>query len=392
MDFTVSDDLAVHRDRARAWVETNVEPQWVSEQYWSGTHQTMELHARLARDGILGAGWPVEYGGSDVDPDLARAIYRELNKLGLAMDAWLTTFIVISTIRQVGTEQQKHEYIPGALRGEILFALGYSEADSGSDVASAKTTAMRDGDDWIIDGQKMFTSSAQVSTHVIVLTRTNPELPKHKGLTMFLVPTTSPGYERQPIYTLGGQLTNVTFYSEVRVPDSARLGAVDEGWGVLRFALVYERGPGLPRSAEETLATELAGWARTARRADGSVALDDPYVAERLGRMAVEEEVARLLSLRMHWKSARGELPGVEGSMHKLFSSEALQRHYRDTLDILGAEGVLAPGGPDAPNGGTFEAGFRAAVVRTIYGGSSEIMREIIAEGRLGLPRNRPKP
>jgi alkylation response protein AidB-like acyl-CoA dehydrogenase len=392
MDFAVTDDLAAHRDQARAWVAANVDPEWSREQYWSGTHQTMELHTRLARDGILGAGWPTEFGGSDVDPDFARAIYRELNELNLAMDAWMTTFIVISTIKQVGTEKQKHEYIPAALRGEVLFALGYSEPDSGSDVASAKTTAVRDGDEWIIDGQKMFTSSAQVCTHVIVLTRTNPDAPKHKGLTMFLVPTTSPGYERQPVYTLGGQLTNVTFYSDVRVPDSARLGGVDEGWGVIRVALVYERGAGLPRSEEETLASELAAWARTARRADGSVALDDPQIAERIGRMAIEEEVARLLALRMHWKTARGELPGVEGSMHKLFSSDALQRHYRDALDILGAEGVLAPGGSDAPNGGNFEAGFRSAVVRTIYGGSSEIMREIIAEGRLGLPRNRPKP
>jgi hypothetical protein len=390
MDFWESDDLAAHREAARAWADASVRPEWAGEQQRTGCHQTMELHARLARDGILGAGWPAEYDGSDANPDFARAVFEELARRGLHSDGWATTVMVARTIQHVSTEEQKREYIPAALRGELLIALGYSEPDSGSDVAAAKTTAVRDGDDWVINGQKMFTSTAQLSSHVFVLARTNPDAPKHKGLTLFLVPTTSTGYEIQPIHTLGGQVTNATFYTDVRVPDSARIGGIDQGWDVMKVALVYERGVGGTASMELTLSRDLAAWAREAKRPDGSAVFDDPLTAERIGRIAVDEAVFHALDLQMRWQAAKGELPQVEGVMRKLFWSESAQRHYSDTLDILGAEGVLSPGATDTPFGGKFEHDFRAAVVTTVYGGASEILREIIAERRLGLPRNRP--
>jgi alkylation response protein AidB-like acyl-CoA dehydrogenase len=277
------------------------------------------------------------------------------------------------------------------LRGEILIALGYSEPDSGSDVAAAKTRAERDGDEWVINGQKMFTSTAQSCSHVFVLARTDPDLPKHKGLTMFLVPTDTAGFELQPIYTLGGQRTNATFYSDLRVPDSMRIGEVNEGWRVMRVALVYERGGGGRGSSGPTLAEKVAAWALSTIRPDGTTYYDDPKNRERFARIAIDEEVGRLLGLRVRWMNAQGELPGVEGSMGKLFGSEAAQRHYSELLDMLGPEGVLQPGSTGAPLDGEIEAHFRSTVVGTIYGGSSEIQREIIAEGRLGLPRNRPK-
>ncbi len=390
MDFFVSDELTAYRDDARAWVNTNVRPDWVEEQYWTGTHQTMELHRLLARDGLLGAGWPAEYGGTDIEADFAGAVFAEITHMGLRADAWSTTCMVINTINQVGTEQQKRDYISAALRGEMLIALGYSEPDSGSDVAAAKTAAVRDGEEWVINGQKMFTSSAQCCSHVFVLARTNPEVPKHKGLTLFLVPTDGLGFEMQPIHTLGGQRTNATFYSDVRVPDSARIGGVDEGWSVMRVALVYERGAASPVLTQQTLSKEVAAWARKTHRADGTLAFDEPWTAERLGRMAIDEEVARLLMLRMRWMTQSGQLPGVEGSMQKLFHTETAQRHYNDTIDILGVDGLLEPGAAEAPNDGKFEAEFRTSVVDTIRGGSSEILREIISERRLGLPRNRP--
>jgi hypothetical protein len=207
---------------------------------------------------------------------------------------------------------------------------------------------------------------------------------------MFLVPTSSPGFEIQPIHTLGNQRTNTTYYTNIRVPDSARLGEVDEGWTVIRTALVYERGVGMPYTPLSA-GNELASWAKSARRDDGSVVFDDPQVAERIGRMATEAEIARLLAMRIGWMADRGEMPGVEGSMAKLYKSEADQRHHRDAVDVLGAEGLLAPGAADAPLGGRLEFGLRSSVVETIYGGASEIMREMIAEGRLGLPRNRQK-
>jgi hypothetical protein len=394
MDFSEPDDLAAHREAARAWADAHVRPEWASEQRRSGCHQTMELHALLARDGILGAGWPAEYGGSSVDPGLARAVFDELAPRGLLSDGWATTLMVAHTISHIGTEEQKCEYLPAVLRGEMVIALGYSEPDSGSDVASAKTTAVRVADSasagWVINGQKMFTSTAQVASHVFVLARTNTDAPKHKGLTLFLVPTASPGFELRPIHTLGGQVTNATFYSDVQVPDSARIGGVDAGWPVMKVALVYERGVGGAASLEQTVSRDLATWARGARRPDGSAVFDDPLVAERVGRIAVDEAVLEVLDAQMRWLAGQGQLPQVEGSMRKLFWSESAQRHYSDALDILGAEGALAPDALGAPVAGRLEQGFRAAVVTTVYGGVSEILREIIAERRLGLPRNRP--
>ena len=257
MDFSVVDDLAEHREAARLWAEANVDPTWAREQHQSGTHQTAELHRRLARDGLLGAGWPPEYGGSDVDPGFAHAVLDELRSAGLMWDGWSTTVMVINTISHVGSEEQKRTIIPAALRGELLIALGYSEPDSGSDVAAASTRAVRDGEEWVIDGQKMFTSTAQVCSHVFVLARTNTEVPKHKGLTLFLVPTAAEGFDLQPIYTLGGQQTNATFYSGVRVPDSARIGGVDQGWSVMHVALTFERAG--DRRAGVTLAAQGGG-------------------------------------------------------------------------------------------------------------------------------------
>jgi len=390
VDFWESDELAAHRDAARAWADANVRPEWAGEQRRTGCHQTMELHARLARDGILGAGWPPEYGGSDTQPAPARAVFDELARRGLHSDGWSTTIMVARTIQHVAAEEQKREYLPAVLRGEMLIALGYTEPDTGSDVASAKTAAARAGAGWVISGQKMFTSTAQLASHVFVLARTSPGVPRHQGLTLFLVPAASAGYAVQPVRTLGGQVTNATFYADVRVPDSARIGGVDEGWSVMKVALVYERGFGSAASMELTLARELAAWTREVRRPGGGTAFDDPLTAERIGRIAVDEAVTRVFGHQLDWLARQGELPQVEGSMRKLFWAETMQRHYSDALDILGAEGVLAPDAAGAPAAGMFEHGFRAAVVTTVYGGASEILREIIAERRLGLPRNRP--
>lgn len=385
MDFSIVDDLAEHRLAAHAWVEANVDPAWAKEQHASGTHQTAELHRLFARDGILGAGWPAEFGGTDVDPGFAHAVFDELRSVGLVWDGWSTTAMVINTISHVGSDEQKRTIIPAALRGEILIALGYSEPDSGSDVAAASTRAVRDGDEWLIDGQKMFTSTAQVCSHVFVLARTNPEVPKHKGLTLFLVPTAVDGFDRQPIYTLGGQQTNATFYTGVRVPDALRIGGVDEGWSVMHVALTYERAG--DRRSGVTLAHKVAAWIRHSG-SDYGIDMGDAITRERLARIAIDEEVAGLLGARVRWVSETGGMPRVEGSMQKLFASEASLRHYSELVDMLGASGVLQ--GEGAPMDGELEAHFRSTVVGTIYGGSSEIQREIISELRLGLPKSRP--
>jgi alkylation response protein AidB-like acyl-CoA dehydrogenase len=372
-------------------VATYVDQAWAEQQRVSGSYHTPALHALLAEQGWLGAGWPAEYGGTGNDPDMAAALFQEIDAAGLHMDGWATTNMIARTLLHTATEEQKAEIVGGVLRGEIIIVLGYTEPDSGSDVAAAKTRSERDGEEWLINGQKMFTSTAHLGTHVFMLTRSNLEVSKHKGLTTFLVPLDSPGVEVRAIHTLGGQRTNATFYSDVRVPDSARIGPVDGGWGVMHVALVFERGGGGGRRSGPTLAERVAQWAKSARREDGTRVYDDPSVKERLARVAVEAEVARLLGLRTAWIASTGGLPGTEGSSAKLFNAESLQRQHWDLLEILGAEAVLRREAGDAPLNAAVEEDFRRGVVGTIYGGSSEIMREIVSERVLGLPRSRSK-
>lgn len=397
MDFTVpADKLADHRDQARTWVAENLPelPEWAEEQRVSGDYHTPELHRRLAGAGWYGAGWPEEYGGNDTSPELAQAVMQEVAKSGIHNDGWATTSIVINTLRHVGTEQQKREFIGGALRGEVIIVLGYTEPDSGSDVAAAKTRAVRDGDDWIVNGQKMFTSTAHMATHAFMLTRTNPDAPKHRGLTTFMLSLDDPGVEVQPVWTLGGQRTNATYYSDVRVPDAWRIGDTDGGWSVMHVALVYERagmGGGGGGSRGPTLAQRVAEWARQSRRDDGTRVWDDPTVRERLARVAIDNEVSRMLGVKAGWMAQHDDMSGIGGAASKLFATENGQRHAWDMLDILGPESVLKREAGDAPLNAAVEETFRYGVVSTIYGGSSEIMREIIAERQLGLPRVRPK-
>jgi alkylation response protein AidB-like acyl-CoA dehydrogenase len=396
MEFSAPvDHLADYRDTAKAWVAEHLPelPDWAEQQRVTGDYHTPELHRRLAEAGWLGAGWPREYGGTDNDVGLAHAISQEMFKSGIHADGWGTTKVILQTVLQIGTEEQKREIVGGALRGEIVIVLGLSEPDAGSDVAAAATRAIRDGDEWIIDGQKIFTSTAQSGTHVFMLTRTNADLPKHQGLTTFLVGLDSPGVDVQPIWTLGGQRTNATFYSNVRTPDRWRIGEIDGGWSVMRVALVYERDSGGSGRGPDgrKLAQEVASWARQVVRDDGSRVWDDQSVRERLVRIVVESEVSKLLGYRAEWAVRRDDLSGIPGAARKLWATESEQRHASDVIDILGAEAILKREAGDAPFGAAIEEMFRYGVVETIYGGSSEIMREIIAQRQLGLPKARPK-
>ena len=302
------------------------------------------------------------------------------------MDGLGTTLMVANTLRHVGTPRQIKEVLPRFLRGDAIAALGYSEPGAGSDVAAARTRAVRDGDDWIINGEKVFTTLAHEAQVVFLLTRTNAEVPKHQGLTLFLVPMDAPGIAVTPIFTLGSERTNATSYTDVRVSDSCRVGDVDGGWKVMMIALTYERATATGQEGVPVLQDFIA-WARQTRDDDGGRVLDDPGVRQTIARVAIANEVSILLALRATWVSASGGLPGVEGSMAKLFYSEALQRSCSQMLAHQGHWGLGQRGEPEAAGGGWVEGGHRHAAVTTIAGGSSEIQRGIIAARGLGLPK-----
>jgi alkylation response protein AidB-like acyl-CoA dehydrogenase len=388
MDFRLGAKSDVFRDEVRAFLRDHLPDDMADRAHATGTNHDWRVHRALGEQGWIAASWPKEYGGQDRDPFEMTAMRDELRLAGVPTDGLGQSVIVARTIRAVGSETQKQRFLPPFLAGEIIFALGYTEPDSGSDVAAAKTRAVRDGDDWIIDGQKMFTTLAHEAAYVFLLTRTNPDVPKHRGLTMFLVPLDAPGVEIHPVHTMGGERTNATFYSGVRVPDALRVGEIDGGWDVMTVALTFERG-GFALSEADRVWQQTVDWATTTRRPDGARVIDDPLVRERLAFMRVHDEVARLLALRCSYVAATGAMPGVEGSMHKLFYAESMTADAAELVDMLGVDGVLSHGDAEAPVDGWVEHLYRHAAVTTIYGGTSEVQRDIIASRGLGLPRSR---
>jgi alkylation response protein AidB-like acyl-CoA dehydrogenase len=388
MDFRLGQKSDAFRADVREFLHQHLDAEVIELAHETGTMHNKDFYRSLGSEGWIAASWPAEYGGQERDPYEMTALRDELRLAGAPTDGMGLSLIVCQTIRRVATDAQKRDFLPRALSGEILMSLGYSEPDSGSDVASIKTRAVRDGDEWVITGQKMFTTLAHEANFVFLLARTNPDVPKHKGLTMFLVPLDSKGIEIQPVHTVGGERTNATFYNDVRISDHFRIGDIDGGWDVMTIALTFERG-GFGLSEADRVWEQTVAWAKHTRRDDGTRVIDDPHVRERLAMIRVNNEVAKLLAYRTSFVAASGKLPGVEGSMHKLFYAESMTADAAELVDMLGSEGVLPHGEDGAPVDGWVEHLFRHAAVTTIYGGTSEMQRSIIAERGLGLPRSR---
>jgi alkylation response protein AidB-like acyl-CoA dehydrogenase len=389
MDFRLDPETEAFRAEVRKFIEEHLDRSVVEWALTTGTMHDWEFHKALCQRGYLAAGWPEEVGGLGRTAIETVLLNQELYGSGAPIDGLNIASMVGATLLVCGTEQQKAEVLPGILAGDIMCCLGYSEPDAGSDVASVTTRAVRDetGEGWVIEGQKMFTTMAHEAQYVFLLTRTNLEVAKHKGLTMFLVPMDTPGIEITPVETMGGERTNITFYSDVRVPDSCRVGEVDEGWGVMHAALVYERN-GANWGEPDHLVESMAWWSLTPG-ADDARPFDDVSVQEVLARATTELEVGRLLLFRSAWLASQGAMPQVEGSMSKLQITEAFVRASHASVDLLGASGLVPRTEPGAVLDGLVEHAFRHSVVTTIYGGSSEVQREIIAGRGLGLPRSR---
>jgi alkylation response protein AidB-like acyl-CoA dehydrogenase len=270
------------------------------------------------------------------------------------------------------------------ISGDAQMCMGFSEPDNGSDVANCKTKAEWVDGHWLINGQKMWTTLAHAADWVILLTRTNPDVPKHRGLTMFIVPLDHPGIEIRPIRTMGAELTNATYYTDVALDDDWRIGEADEGWTVMTTALAFERGVMGNTNPGVHLLAQTLQWIRRVGR-DG-----DDQLADELVQLAIDNQVSTLLTQRAAWIAAEGGLPGLEGSKAKLFSSEAYQRAVADLLELIGPAGLYSGDSASAAAGGWINHHVRHAPVTTIYGGTSEIIRNAIAERELGLPRTRP--
>ena len=312
MDFSLSPRAAEFRTEVMAFLDSHLTGEVIDTMHRTGTFNDKHFNAAMADAGLLAGAVP---GDGDRDPIERYVLFNELEKAGAPYDGLAVTMLVAGVINAVGTDFHREQVLDRLLTGRFNCCLGYSEPDHGSDVAAITTRAVQDGDEWVVNGQKMWTTMAHEADWVILLTRTDPDVPKHKGLTMFLVPMDTPGIEVQPVPTMASERTNATFYDEVRIGDEWRLGDVNGGWSVMGVALAFERGVMGGTNPAVPLLRHVRGWATDAPSPDGGNMIDDPLLRERIARTAIANQVSQLLTLRAAWIAATGGLPGLEGSM-----------------------------------------------------------------------------
>jgi len=337
----------------------------------------------LAAANLLGVGWPKEYGGRGFSA-IEQYIFAEEARRVNAPVPLVTLSTVGPTLMSFGTEEQKRQFLPAILDGSVEFAIGYSEPEAGSDLASVRTTAVRDGDDWVINGQKMFTSGAAYADYIWLAARTDPNVKKHKGISIFIVPTSSPGFSWKPLHTMPGISTFYTFYDDVRVPASAIVGGENQGWQLITTQLNFERAALGNLGALEPLFEKALRWAQTTEL-DGGYVIDQPWVQLALARVEAQVAAYKLVNLRVNAAMTKGVLSMGEASAAKVFGTELTQQVARELLEVLDGNGIRR--GAGAPLRGELESAYRMAVINTFGGGANEIQRDIIAMAGLLMPR-----
>ncbi|MYT25069.1 acyl-CoA dehydrogenase [Streptomyces sp. SID7760] len=341
------------------------------------------LLRRIGADGLLGVGWPVEYGGQGRGADEQFVFFDEAYRAGAPV-SMVTLNTVGPTLMKYGTREQKDYFLPRILGGEIVFAIGYSEPEAGTDLASLRTRAVRDGADWVVDGQKIFTSNAQNADWIWLACRTDPEAPKHKGISIILVPTDAPGFAWTPIDTVGGLTTTSTYYDGLRVPAGNLVGPEHGGWGLITNQLNHERVAlaAIGMQAEDFYASALR-HARTPDPVTGERPADRPWVQSRLAEAHARLAAVRLLNWRLVQEVGAGTLAPGDASGVKFLGTESTVEVYRMCQEVVGEEALVR--GPAAYAGGELERMNRAAQINTFGGGVSEVQREIVAMMRLGM-------
>jgi 3-oxocholest-4-en-26-oyl-CoA dehydrogenase alpha subunit len=372
------------KDELRAYFVTLVD-----EVSSSGSEEAPYTHyiRRMGQDGWLGLGWPLEYGGRARGPIEQMLFVEESHWAGVPLPL-LTLNSVGPTLMALGTDEQKQRILPGILRGEVHFSIGYSEPSAGTDLASLKTRARRDGDEYVIDGQKIYTSAIQYADYVWLAARTDPEAAKHKGLSVFIVPVDTPGFSWTPLATIAGDFTSSTFYEGVRVPADNLVGAENQGWKLITNQLNHERVAICPASGLLRSLTEVRRWAQEHPAGDGGTGkvIDQEWVQVALARAHARIDVLKLFNWKVAWAADKGLNP-ADASATKVYGTELALEIYRLLLGVVGQAGYLVDGSPGAVLRGQLERQARAQTIFTFGGGTNEIQRDIIAMVGLGMPR-----
>jgi alkylation response protein AidB-like acyl-CoA dehydrogenase len=388
MDFSpleLEGEDALIREEVRRVLAEKVTGEVRAEVERTGSSWDESLYLTLGERGWILPERPPEEGGAGLSPLQAEILQLELDRADAPLMPLGLTRLTSPAVERFGRPDLAEELIPRIARGEIRICLGYTEPDGGSDVAAAKTRAVRDGEDWVVNGSKMFTTEAQHCQYAFLLTRTNPDVPKHKGLTMFLMPLDSDGVEIGPIHTVGGERTNVVYFTDARVSDRFRLGEVDDGWRVLMGPLAAEHGEGhmpevtpvtgmgkIPVAALENALDSAVRWA--ADDGGGAPRFADPVVRWRLAEVAIKAEGAA----------------ACKDPMGRVYGSLACIEGCAELLDVVGPEAVIKAHNEGAIQDGAMEAAHRFAQGTAIYGGTVEVFKNMVAQHVLGLPRQLP--
>ena len=339
------------------------------------------------KDGWLGVGWPQKYGGHGRTALEQFIFIDEVRRAGAPLP-----FVTLSTVgpalMELGSEEQKALYLPKILAGEIHFAIGYTEPESGTDLASLTTSAVKEGDEYVINGTKIFTSGANDADFIWLAARTNPEVKKHHGITIFIVPTRDPGFSSSLIHTLGNGATCMSYYENVRVPEQNIVGGLNGGWRLITTQLNHER-VGLAAYGGIALKhfDDVVAWASEARAVDDRPLTELPWVQSSLAEACARLEAMKVMNWRMAWELERGELNPARASAVKVYGTETMIEVYRLLLGVIGTAGALRAGSPGAVLHGDLEVQYRACQINTFGGGVNEIQREIVSMAGLGMPR-----
>ncbi|MFE7711254.1 acyl-CoA dehydrogenase family protein [Streptomyces sp. NPDC057486] len=346
-----------------------------------GGDRFREVVKRLGSDGWLGIGWPKEYGGQGRSIEEQYVFFDEVQRAGLPFP-FVTVNTVGPTLMAYGSQEHKERFLPGILSGDIVFAIGYTEPEAGTDLASLTTRAVRDGDGFVVDGSKIFTSGANTADHIWLAVRTDADAPKHQGISILVVPTDAEGFSWSPIRTVGGMVVTATYYSGVRVPATEVVGEVNGGWRLITAQLNHERiGLAALGGRMIQLWERVLEWAK----ANGTIEL--PWVRQEFARTHARLEAMRLMNWKMTGAVAQGTLTGAEAGAAKTYGTETHIEVQRSLTQILGAAGRIRPESPGAVLAGQVEQLSRQGIVNTFGGGVNEVLRDMVATQGLGLPR-----
>jgi len=396
MDLTYTQEQERLREELRAYFARLMTPErraaltTTDGEYGNG-EAYREVFLELGRDGWLVLSWPEEFGGRGASP-LDQLIFTDEAAVAGVPVPFLTLHTVGPTIMRFGTAEQKAHYLPRIAGGEIHFSIGYSEPEAGTDLASLRTRAVRvnrDGADWyVVNGQKMWTSLIQYADYVWLACRTDPDAPRHKGLSILIVPTDSDGFSWTPVRTVAGTTTSATYYSDVRVPASALVGAENQGWPLITNQLNHERVALTSPAPVLRALREVTEWARATKLASGGRVIDAEWVQLNLARVHAKADFLKL----MNWRIAAqaGDGPGMAGaSATKVFGTEFATEVYRLLMEVLGANALVKDGSAGAILAGRIERMHRSSLILTFGGGTNEVQRDLIAAAALALPIGR---